>query len=255
MLEGIDTGRFHLQDFQKLVQAETAPDLLILVSERLCTTQRLVLENKALSPFGAKRTSLHYLIACIDFTNLCTGEPFEYAGLSSWPVCTFHFDHDKAKQTEVVKKAYGEMLADCVKHGVVFAAGDANMTLANGTLRMSLENVLENVLGPLPNVKFAIHCFDDDCMVGVVFQYEESTLKRVRMGKSQYERHDFRLRPGDTDSHRPLKVHFGDGGRDRSEPVRMFRNLHDRQRERARKRAKAEDAPAADSGASSSMMR
>ena len=89
LLEGIDTGRFHLQDFQKLVQAETAPDLLILVSERLCTTQRLVLENKALSPFGAKRTSLHYLIACIDFTNSCTGEPFEYAGQSLWRVCTF----------------------------------------------------------------------------------------------------------------------------------------------------------------------
>ena len=100
-------------------------------------------------------------------------------------------------------------------------------------------------------MKFAIHCFDDDCMVGVVFQYEKSTLKRVRMGKSQYERHDFRLRPGDKDSHRPLKVHFSDGGRDRSEVARMFRDHHNRQRERVRKCAKTSDAPAG-SGASSS---
>ena len=71
------------------------------------------------------------------------------------------------------------------------------------------------------------------------------------MGKSQYERHDFRLRPGDTESHRPLKVHFSDGGRDRSEATRMFRNRHNRQRERARKCAKTSDAPAG-SGASSS---
>ena len=83
-------------------------------------------------------------------------------------------------------------------------------------------------------MKTAIHCFDDDCMVGVVFQYEKSTLKRVRMAKSLYENHDFRLRPGDAASHRPLKVHFSDGGRDCSEAARMFRNHGNRQRERVR---------------------
>ena len=137
------------------------------------------------------------------------------------------FDNEKAKQIGVAKKTYGEILADCVKHGVVSAAGDANMTVANGTLRMSLENVLGRFL----NVKFTIHCFDDDdCMVGVVFQYEKSTVHRMRMGRCQYENHDFLLWSGDKDSHRPLKIHFSDGGRDRSEAARMFRDHQNWQR-------------------------
>ena len=245
--QGIDERRFHLQDFQKLIQSEPASDLSIIVSERLCTTQRHVLESKALKPFGGKRTSLHYLIACIDFKNSSTGESFEYAGQSTWKVCSFHFNNIKAKQTDVAKASYDEMFGDCVKHGVLFAGGDANMSLELGTLRMSLDNVLSQ----FPNVKSAIHCYDDDCMVGVVFHYDKSTLKRVRMAKAAYENHDFRLRPGDADSHRPLKVHFSDGGRDRSEAAHMFRDHDNRQRERARKCSKTGDAPAG-SGASSS---
>ena len=89
-----------------------------------------------------EKTALHYLIAAIDFKNPSTGDPFEYAGQSSWPVCTFHFNDEKAKKPDVAKAAYEEMFNDCVKHGVLFAAGDANQTLERGTLKSTVENVL-----------------------------------------------------------------------------------------------------------------
>ena len=49
-------------------------------------------------------------------------------------------DNDRAKKPDVVKAAYEEMFNDCVKHGVLFAAGDANQTLERGILKSMVEN-------------------------------------------------------------------------------------------------------------------
>ena len=103
------------------MEAGPTPDLMMIVSERRCKTRRTVLESKACNPFGAKIAALHYLIAAIEFYHTdAEDEPFDYVGQSSWPVCTFHMHNVKAKQADVAKTAFAEMLEDCVRHRVVY---------------------------------------------------------------------------------------------------------------------------------------
>ena len=129
---------------------------------------------------------------------------------------------------------YKEIFLDCIKHKVQFIAGDANQSLQLGHLRNALDAVTPE------GVPAKVFQHSDDCVVGIVFHYQElSLLKRVRMSKTVYENYDFRLRPGETDAHRPLKLSFSDGGRDRSQKGQMFRDKHNREREHARRAAKA----------------
>ncbi len=49
------------------------------------------------------------------------------------------------------------------------------------------------------------------------------------------EKCELRLRPGDNDSHYPLKLFFGDGKRDRTELSKALRDTNGRKRERRRR--------------------
>ena len=62
-------------------------------------------------------------------------------------------------------------------------------------------------------------------------------LSQRRCGWSkirELEKYELYLRPGDTDSHYPLKLFFGDGGRDRSDFSQAFRDMNSRKRQRQR---------------------
>ena len=85
-------------------------------------------------------------------------------------------------------------------------------------------------------VSAKVNRVDKEVMVGIVFSWKDFKPKKVRMAENMHvERYDLRLRPGDTDSHTPLKMFFGDGKRDRTPISRAFRINSARIRERRRR--------------------
>ena len=243
MLEGLGSCLYHLQDFQSLINDDHSKEagLSIIVSLRQGGSRHRILESKSISPFGAKKTAVSYLIASIEMVSQETGRPIPFAGYSVWIVCNFHFDNNCATKPDVARRGCEMMIADCLHHKVNYMSGDGNQTVARGYLQEGLQSALDkhNAAQGLSDdaaVDAEVHKVGgDDCMVGIVFSWKDFKPKRVRMAKNlNLEKYELYLRPDDDDSHYPLKLFFGDGKRDRTELSQAFRDRSSRIRERER---------------------
>ena len=181
--------------------------------------------------------------------------PFPFAGYSTWTVCNFHFNNDCAKQPDVARLGHEMMFADCLKHKVNYASGDANQSVVRGYLQKGLQSALDkhNAAQGLSDdaaVSAKVNR-GDDVMVGIVFSWKDFKPKKVRMAKNMnLEKYDLYLRPGDNDSHTPLKMFFADHRtkRDRSQFMQAFRMNNDRLRERKRHAGTSNSAYEGDEG-------
>ena len=221
--------RFQLQRFQQIINGGDASDQAILLATRLCSASYSILESREVNPYGAKIASLQYMIVRIDFSQ-SDGSPFLYSGRPDWTVGSFHLNNVQAKKPDVAAASYKTMLEDCIRHRVLYMAGDANQSLSRGFLQKAIDSNVPS------SIQYQLLSHSDDCVVGIAFFYpENNTVKKVRLCKETYEHYELHLRPGDCDGHRPLKVFFGDGKRDRAQASKMYRDRKSRLREHSRR--------------------
>ena len=80
-----------------------------------------------------------------------------------------------------------------------------------------------------------------DCMVGIVFKWQDFTPKKVKQAKHiNFNNYELYLRPGDTDSHYPLKVTISNGKRKRSE-LSLAHRLNKRRNRKKKRIQKTQD--------------
>ena len=100
-----------------------------------------ILESGSIKPFGGQ-LAVSYLIVSIEIVSQETGLSIPFAGYSTWTVCNFHCNNVGAKLSDVATLGCETMFADCLKHKVYYASGDAHQSVVRGYLQEGLQRAL-----------------------------------------------------------------------------------------------------------------
>ena len=246
MMEGINKGRFHLQRCQTVINDQRSEDagLTVIVSSRRCRPQWRILESQLIRPCGGQTPAVREFIVRIEMICPKTGTPTPFAGRAVWTFCNFHFHNKYAVKSWAAPLATQMMIADCLRHKVHCASGDANQSHKKGYLKKGLDAALakynrDNGLFNDAATTADILSQPNDCMVAIVFHWRDDPAHKVRMAKHlDFKNYDLLIREGDTDAHRPMKLNFNYGKRNRTQFARFFRVRKDRRRQRKRRKQK-----------------